>query len=165
MTQSCQIFAYGFILSFETPGRDRPRRPQQPVAAAAGSRPFEPIPAFVCGGDPSAAPNSNAKELSMADRTTRRIVTFKRPFRLGGIESIPPGRYEVETEEELLMDVSFPAYRRIGTFIFLPAIEEGRRPAQMARIEPSELAAAEQDDAAAAAPAFDCPSPQGPTRS
>ena len=103
----------------------------------------------------------------MANRTTRRIVSFKRPFRIGGLESIPPGRYEVETEEELLMDVSFPAYRRIGTYIFLPALAEGRPSAQMAMIDPAELASAERDDAAgaSAAPAFDCPSPRGPARS
>jgi hypothetical protein len=60
---------------------------------------------------------------------------------------MPPGCYEIETEEELLMDVSFPAYRRLATYIFLPAQGQGRFSAQMSKIDPLELATAEEIDA------------------
>lgn len=49
-------------------------------------------------------------------RTTTAIVTFRHPFQLGGTEDVyPPGSYTIETDEELLQGVSFPAYRRVAT--------------------------------------------------
>jgi hypothetical protein len=91
--------------------------------------------------------SSNPEDFSMADRTTRRTVTFRRPFHLSGIEDIPAGSYEVETEEELLTDVSFPAYRRVATYLFLPPRRPDSFSAQMAQIDPLELASAEEMDA------------------
>lgn len=56
----------------------------------------------------------------MTIRTTGRTVTFTKPFVLAGIdEAIPPGAYLVETDEELIDGVSFPAWRRTGTLIHL----------------------------------------------
>jgi hypothetical protein len=53
-------------------------------------------------------------------RTTSKTVTFIAPFFLSGLdEVVPAGRYTVETDEELLEGVSFPAYRRISTLIHL----------------------------------------------
>ena len=37
----------------------------------------------------------------------------------------PPGTYTVETEEELIEGLSFPAYRRKATVMLLPALEFG----------------------------------------
>lgn len=49
-------------------------------------------------------------------RTNTTIVTFKYPFKLGNEdEAYPAGTYSIETDEELLQDVSFPAYRRTAT--------------------------------------------------
>jgi hypothetical protein len=62
----------------------------------------------------------------MTTRTSRRTVTFTRPFSLRGIDGVQPaGAYTVETDEELLGSLSFPAYRRVATTIFLPSA--GRR--------------------------------------
>ena len=41
--------------------------------------------------------------------TSRRTVTFARPFSLRGIDGVrPAGTYTVETEEELIEGLSFP---------------------------------------------------------
>lgn len=49
----------------------------------------------------------------MTIRTTKRIVSFVRPFMLGEFsEQFPAGRYSIETDEELLDGMYFPAYMR-----------------------------------------------------
>jgi len=54
----------------------------------------------------------------MATRTTRQNVSFKKPFVLRGYdEAFPAGTYAVETDEELIEGVSFPAYHRTLTVI------------------------------------------------
>lgn len=71
-------------------------------------------------------------------RTTTKTVIFTLPFRLSGLEEIQPaGSYEVATDEELVEDVSFLAYRRIATLITLGL--EGNH--QLLRVEPAELEA------------------------
>jgi hypothetical protein len=87
----------------------------------------------------------------MIVRTSRKTVTFTRPFSLSGIdEAQPPGTYVVETDEELLEDLSFPAYRRVATLIWLRS-QPGRAIAeQMVAIDPLELEAAQERDAAGA---------------
>ena len=58
----------------------------------------------------------------MAIRTSKKTVTFKRPFVLGGFsEVLPAGSYSVETDEEPMEGISFLAYRKILTLIHLPA--------------------------------------------
>jgi hypothetical protein len=87
----------------------------------------------------------------MTMRTTRTTVTFTRPFSLSGIDEVQgAGTYTVETNEELLPGVSFPAYRRIETVIFLPA-RGGVFVDRVVNIDPSELEAAEEKDAEIAA--------------
>ncbi|MBL9033402.1 MAG: hypothetical protein JNN33_01490 [Rhodospirillaceae bacterium] len=79
----------------------------------------------------------------MTTRTTQRIVTFTRPFRLGeSCEQYPAGRYTIETDEELLEDVSFPAYLRRATMMQL--IADPRRPGitEVVTIDPQQLEAA-----------------------
>jgi hypothetical protein len=50
----------------------------------------------------------------MIMRTQRRFVVFSNPFVLKGIDRLlPPGRYEVVTDEELIEGLSFPVYRRV----------------------------------------------------
>jgi hypothetical protein len=56
----------------------------------------------------------------MSIRTSTRSVFFTRPFRLRGVEeSLPPGHYEVETDEEFLEGLSFAAYKRVRTLLHL----------------------------------------------
>lgn len=87
----------------------------------------------------------------MTVRTTRRTVTFTRPFSVSGIDEIQlPGSYVVETDEELLPDLSFPAYRRVATLIWLRS-QPGHPPAErMVDIDPLELEAAQERDASKA---------------
>lgn len=56
----------------------------------------------------------------MTTRTTNRTVTFKRPFILNGFSEVQAsGTYTVETEEEQLDAISFPAWKRTCTIIHL----------------------------------------------
>jgi len=54
-------------------------------------------------------------------RTSKKTVTFRKPFALAGFdEKLPAGTYEIETDEELLHGISFPVYRRTLTLLHLP---------------------------------------------
>ena len=78
----------------------------------------------------------------MTARTSRKAVTFARPFVLTGIDGVQPaGTYAVETDEELLDGLSFPAYRRIATWMVLPARPGGATSTQFASVNPLELEA------------------------
>jgi hypothetical protein len=58
----------------------------------------------------------------MTIRTTSKTITFNRPFCLKGVDRLlPAGDYRVVTDEELIEGLSFPAYHRISTVIFVPA--------------------------------------------
>ena len=55
---------------------------------------------------------------TVSTRLTSRTVIFVRPFLLCEADGEqPPGIYTIDTEEELLESVSFPAYRRVSTVI------------------------------------------------
>lgn len=83
----------------------------------------------------------------MTTRTTSKTVTFHRPFRLKGVDRLlPPANYRVLTEEELIEGLSFPAYRRVSTAIFVPAPTGSA--VEMATIDPADLQAAKERDAA-----------------
>lgn len=56
----------------------------------------------------------------MTIRTIDRIVTFQRSFDLGnGDGPYPPGEYLVQTDEEMIDQLSFAAWRRVATTIHL----------------------------------------------
>jgi len=85
----------------------------------------------------------------MTIRTTEKSVTFHRPFCLKGVDRLlPPADYRVMTDEELIEGVSFPVYRRVATVIFVPG--PSGRGTEMVTIEPSDLQAAQDEDARAA---------------
>lgn len=85
----------------------------------------------------------------MTVRTSRKTITFTRPFALRGIDELQPaGTYAVDTDEALLPGVSFPAYRRIATLIFLPSRPAKAIPERVVDVDPLELEAAQQRDAA-----------------
>ena len=84
----------------------------------------------------------------MTMRTTRRTVTFSRPFMLSGIvEPQPAGSYTVETDEELIGNAPITAYRRISTLIRLPGRPGSLVLEQVVDIDAGELAAALARDA------------------
>jgi len=81
-------------------------------------------------------------------RMSRQSVIFERPFSLRGVgNQVPPGTYAVDTEEELLDGLSFSAYRRHTTTIFLPT-QPGAGSGELIEIDPAELAEALRKDAA-----------------
>ena len=76
----------------------------------------------------------------MTMRTTKSTVTFTRPFRLGAFgEQFPAGRYPIETDEELLEGVSFPAYRRTATMMQLTADPLHLGVTEIAMVDPQQL--------------------------
>jgi hypothetical protein len=88
-------------------------------------------------------------------RTSKKTVTFRRPFVLGGFDEVlPAGAYSVETDEELLEGISFPAYRRVSTLIHLHAKPGQPGRSQTLTIDPNELdAALKRDQSPAEIPA------------
>ena len=79
----------------------------------------------------------------MTTRTTTRVETFKRPFRLEPDGDLhPAGSYCIETDEELIEGVSFPAYRR--THVSMQRIQEGGATGTISieTIDPNQLDAA-----------------------
>ena len=90
----------------------------------------------------------------MTIRTSKKTVTFGRPFVLGGLDEVlPAGTYSVETDEELLDSISFPAYRRILSVIRLHEKPGHPGLTQTLTIDPNELdAALKRDQAPAESP-------------
>ena len=85
-------------------------------------------------------------------RTTTKTVRFQRPFCLKGVDRLlPPADYRVMTDEELIEGLSFPAYHRVSTVIFVPASSGSA--IEMVTIDPMDLQAAQDQDATANEPA------------
>ena len=105
----------------------------------------------------------------MTIRTSEKIVTFKRPFVLSGFDQLlQAGAYRVETDEELVEGVSFPAYRRIATLLHLDVIPGQPGVTQTLTVDPDDLDAAlkcdrtspqARDDLPAEGPAAGQPQP------
>ena len=85
----------------------------------------------------------------MNTRTKHTTVRFMAPFALNGVDEIqPPGDYAIDEDEELIDGVSWLAYRRVATFIHLPAISStGRLKSQLVAIDHSVLEGALREDA------------------
>jgi hypothetical protein len=82
----------------------------------------------------------------MLTRTLRNNVVFAHPFQLAGIGRVlPAGDYRVATDEELIEGLSFAAYRRVSTVIFVPT-QRGAG-VEMVSIDPADLQAAQDRDA------------------
>ena len=81
-------------------------------------------------------------------RTKRSTLTFSRDFKLKGVErSLPAGAYELVTDEELIEGLSFPAYRRVGSWLIVPG-HNSSASIEMTPVDPVELAAAHVRDPA-----------------
>jgi hypothetical protein len=92
----------------------------------------------------------------MTTRTRNTTAVFGHPFLLKGVDPVlPPGEYRVVTDEELLEGLSFPAYRRVSTMIFVPAQSHQASSIEMVVIDPADLQATqERDSATTQSPAF-----------
>lgn len=85
----------------------------------------------------------------MLFRTTSRTVTFRMPFSIAAVErELPAGAYLVETDEELIQGLSFPAYRRVATLLQIPS-RGASGGLQSVPVDPEELDAALVRDALA----------------
>ena len=79
----------------------------------------------------------------MIARSLSKTAVFSRPFLLKGIDRmLPAGDYRVD-------GLSFPAYRRVATMIFVPAQSHRGSSIEMVTIDPQDLQAAQDRDAAA----------------
>ena len=84
----------------------------------------------------------------MTIRTSNKTVNFVRPFLLKGVDRVlPSGEYQVATDEELIQELSFPAYRRVATVIFVPAESHHASSVEMVSIDPRDLQEAQDRDA------------------
>jgi hypothetical protein len=82
----------------------------------------------------------------MLGRSRDQTWTFNRAFVLNGVgRPLPPGSYRVVTDEELIEGLSFPAYRRVATMMFVPGSNGSSL--EMLTIDPTELQAAHERDA------------------
>lgn len=80
-------------------------------------------------------------------RTTREIVTFDHPFSLMAADGLQPaGPYAIDIDEELIDGLSFLAYRRVATIIYLP-LHHGS--VQAVRVDPRELREAHKEQPSA----------------
>jgi hypothetical protein len=83
----------------------------------------------------------------MTTRSRRETITFKHPFRIKGIDRLlPPGAYEVITDEEMIEGLSF---RRVATMIMVPAAPPRTSTMERISINPVDLADAQRIDASA----------------
>jgi hypothetical protein len=74
-------------------------------------------------------------------------VIFSKPFLLKGVDRIlPAGNYRIATDEELIEGISFPAYRRVSTMMFVPGAHRGS--IEMVTIDPLDLRIALDQDTA-----------------
>ena len=86
----------------------------------------------------------------MTMRSRRETITFQHPFRIKGIDRLlPPGAYQVITDEELIEGLSFPAFRRVATMIMVPAAPPRSSTMEMISIGSVDLSDAQRIDASA----------------
>ena len=86
----------------------------------------------------------------MTTRSRRETVHFKHPFRIKGIDRLlPPGGYEVITDEEMIEGLSFASFRRVATMIMVPGAAPHSRSMEMISIGSVDLSDAQREDASA----------------
>jgi hypothetical protein len=86
----------------------------------------------------------------MTTRSRRETITFKHSFQIKGIDRVlPPGAYEVITDEEMIQGLSFASFRRVATLIMVPAAPPRSSTMEMISIGSVELADAQRIDASA----------------
>jgi hypothetical protein len=79
----------------------------------------------------------------MFTRSTESTICFSKPFRLSQFDQAQPaGSYRLITEEERLEGLSFEAFQRVRTLLYLPAVALPGRAREVVDVDPVELAAA-----------------------
>ena len=88
------------------------------------------------------------RQPGMTMRSRRETITFKRPFRIKGIDRLlAPGDYEVITDEEMIEGLSFPSFRRVATMIMIPGAAPRHASMEMISIGSIDLSDAQRIDA------------------
>jgi hypothetical protein len=88
--------------------------------------------------------------LPMTMRSRRETVNFRHPFHIKGVDrKLPPGAYEVITDEEMIEGLSFPCFRRVATMIMVPGAPPHRSAMEMISISSADLSDAQRMDASA----------------
>jgi len=83
-------------------------------------------------------------------RSRREKVHFRHPFQIKGIDRLlPPGDYEVITDEEMIEGISFPCFRRVATLIIIPGTAPHHSSMEMISISSVDLSDAQRIDASA----------------
>ena len=86
----------------------------------------------------------------MTMRSRREKVQFRHPFQIKGIDRLlPPGDYEVITDEEMIEGISFPCFRRVATMIMVPGVAPHHSSIEMISISSVDLSDAQRNDASA----------------
>jgi len=86
----------------------------------------------------------------MTKRSRRETIAFKHSFQIKGIDRLlPPGAYEVITDEEMIEGLSFASFRRVATLIMVPAAPPRSSTMEMISIGSIDLADAQRIDASA----------------
>src|SRR6267142_1257659 len=88
--------------------------------------------------------------IDMTTRSRRETVHFKHSFRIKGVDRLlPPGPYEVITDEEMIEGLSFPCFRRVATLMMIPAAAARNSTMEMVSISSVDLSDAQREDASA----------------
>ena len=88
--------------------------------------------------------------IDVTTRSRRETVHFKHSFRLRGVDRLlPPGPYEVITDEELIEGLSFPCFRRVATLMMIPGAAPRHSAMEMVSISSVDLSDAQREDASA----------------
>ena len=83
----------------------------------------------------------------MPDRSTETLVTFRHPFALRSSDGVlPAGTYRLVIDEEEILGLSVPAYRRTAGTLHTPAVSMVATQRQEFPVEPGELEGALEAD-------------------
>ena len=86
----------------------------------------------------------------MTMRSRREVITFQHPFQIKGIDRVlPPGAYDVITDEQMIEGLSFASFRRVATMIMVPAAPPRGAAMEMISIGSVDLSDAQRIDACA----------------
>jgi len=90
------------------------------------------------------------QSIDMTTRSRRETVHFKHSFRIGGVDRLlPPGAYEVITDDEMIEGLSFPCFRRVATLMMIPGAAPRSSTMEMISISSVDLSDARRADASA----------------
>ncbi len=102
---------------------------------------------FVLAGKCMTGGPAPRKVNAMATRTTQTVVHFASPFLLPCLDAPEPaGDYRVEHDEESIEGAAWFAWRRVNSFIHLPALGSNGSTHQMVPVDPTDLDAALEKD-------------------